>query len=410
MTGNWDFGQAFAETSGALQNQDIQQRREPYMLATLEANARLNRAKAKEFEVNVQANETAAKMIQDLSVTGGLEGSSGAAKMAQVFAQAGNPEAAAAMMLRASQMRAQDAHMESAQASMAAARAQEITAKTKRMMDMSERYAGLLSGVSSQQDLDRANMIFMSEFGEETPAAFREYSPDLVRLMQESSLATKDRLKLRIDRQELALRGDDLARKQKLTAKDIQLRDAQIAATKALEKARQQRAARDGKVAGKDVPSPKDSERRAAINLMMDDGVATGMDPETLGIAAYDLAAEARGMVRQNQGLDFGEALQRAFVAAKTRGAYTLKPAGGVKGLFGGTKPGFVPRNVAPPKAVTSLTEVAPLPKGGRFMYQGKVYEKVGDNEARLVPAMAGGRVTGGAPMAAPADEEDEDE
>lgn len=416
MAGNWDFGGAFAETSGALQNQDIQLRREPYMLATLEANARLNRAKATEFEQNLKANDTASKMIQDLSVTGGLDGSAGAGKLAQIYAQAGNPEAAATMMLRASQMRAQEAHVESAQAAGAAARAREVTAQTRRMMDMTERYSGLMQNVNSQQDLDRANMIFMAEFGEETPDAYRTYSPQMVQMLRDASMKRKDVLKAQMDEEELAIKRADLARRQGLTGKDMALRDAQIAATQALENLRKNRATSDGKVGGKDVPSPKDSERRAAINMMADAGVTEGMDDATLASAAYDLAADARGRVRQNPGLDFGMALQRAFVAAKTRGAYTVQRPSGARGVvsdltggrLGGTKTGFIPRNAEAPKPVTSLTEVAPLSKGQRFTYQGKIYEKIGDNEARLVPGAAAGRVIGGAPMTAP--EEDEDE
>lgn len=394
MAGSWDFGGAFASTAGELQQQDIRAAREPASLALLEANADLAKTKAAEAAHEFSAQKQTENLMKQMSVTGLARGSAGATKLAEIFAQAGNPNAASQMMVRASQMSAQEAAAE-------AAKARQNASEAQRSIKMAERYGALLGGVRSQQDLDRANMVFMSEFGEATPPELQRYDPRMVEILRQATMT-------QAERERLALQEADLRRRQGDSEKLRQLRAAQTAAAEALAEQRREKGKVDKKVGGKDIASPTKSQQQAATDLMIADGVHGQMSENDRKVAAFDLASYAKSLQRQNPALDFSQALQRAFVEEKSRGAYVKQDLSFGDKAWNAVsktpKPGtkFNPR-VTQPKLVKSLDEVTALPDGASFTVNGKTYEKLPGGKARLLTRVGAGPVLG-------ADEEDDDE
>ena len=369
---DWNFGQAFAQTAGALQQQDMERAREPYNIAHLQSLARLQNAQAGEAEMRLESEREMSRIMSQMSATGGLQGSAGLSKLAEVAARAGNPTMSSNLALRASQMRTQEARQ-------AADEARQQREQFQRESAVATRYAALLQGVRSQQDLDAVNQMFEQEHeGEQAP--LRQYDPQHIRLMlqalQKVGEAKKEKL-AELDQQ----------RKEKDSAALRDLRRSQKAAADALAENRRNRQAGAAKVGGREIGAPDDKQRRAAEDILKREGVMKDLDVDAGRTAAFDLASIARGLQRQNPALDYAQALQRAFVEEKKRGAYLTAPP---KKMLGFDVPGsgkrqYTPRGEPAVPAITSEADLMKQPKGARVTSGGKLYEITGPGKGRLV-------------------------
>ena len=385
---DWNFGQAFAQTAGALQRQDIEEKEAPSRIAHTAALARLQNSQAAEAEMRLNADRETARLISQTGLGTGSPSEQGT-KLAEILARAGNPTAASQALTRVAQMKTQETRA-------AADAARQQREQATRTITMARRYAELLQSVQSQQDLDKVNMIMTQEAGEEIPPQMRTYDPRLVKTLITASMTAAQRA-------ELALKQEDLARKEQDSRSRRALNDARIEATRALRDVRESKLGADRKVGGKDVPSPRPKEIGAAEDVLKREGLWNPKDSESWRSAAYDLAAYAHGLQRQNPNLDYGQALQRAFVEEKARGAYAL----GRSDDKGGQR--YTPRGQdvgtkTAPVEVRSKADVERLPAGAYFTIGGKTYKNLGNGKAELLERVRSGKVT------QPADADDEDE
>lgn len=319
---DWDFGGAYVRTAGALQNMEQQQQLFPLTMQHEQATTRLNNANAAIAEQRVQADKNMADLMQGMTIADGESNSGITMKMAGVAMKAGDAVTARDLLLRASQMHADEAR----QAQTAA-----MTAKYQSDMriKVADRYHQLLSGVRSQADLDAANFMFQSEFGQ--PGVVTTYDPNAIGVVQQSLLKAKDRI---YADHLAAVEGQADRRISNTQDYRAQLLDIRRAA-----EARRAAAAQDKtKNAGKDVGSPGKVEIDSARDLLDREGKSQGLDAGSQRTAAFDLASRARALRRQNPGLDAGEAMQRALVDQVNDGYFSVQKATGLNGLLGRTK------------------------------------------------------------------------
>jgi hypothetical protein len=364
---DWDFGGAFARTAGEFQRQDIEAREAPARLDHLQSLARLQRAQAGEAEQRAETERRSAAAIGQLSFGPDAKPSQHALKIAEAYAGAGNPVAAERILSHASAMQG---HEEQAQTRQA--QAKHLAAQDT--LQRADLYGRLMEGVRSQADLDRANLIYASQTGEEIPEWGRTYDEGQMGIILGATRNHQRQLQIQMQKEEEARKAAADAERARHN-KALETVAAARAATAAA------KAGADKKDSGKDIPSPKKTEIDSARHLLQREGLWDGMDEAVRRSAADDLAAYARGLQRQNRNLDFGAALQRAYDEERQRGAYVTpqpKSVGRFNIPFTGGKGTISPRGAAPVE-VGSLEELSKQKAGAIVKIKGKTYKYLGN-------------------------------
>lgn len=339
----WNFGGAFAETEGTLQ-QNAQKReafpleqkkrmqdlaagqveldQAPIKAEQVRAAARLNNANASILENTLATTQRMSRLSQGFELKEGESPSAALLRLAALAAKGGDGGAAQELIKNAAQAQASEA--------LTALRGVQMTREEARLQaKMAERYGQLLGTVRGPEDFARANAAFEQEFGEVAPQM--EYDPEMVRVLRDSAIKYRDQvyaehLKVTEEQAERRIRDNRNYRGAILQIR----RDAETRKAKAAEA--------DDKNAGKDVGAPTRHEITYAENMTKLEPKTKDMAPEDRRVAAFDIAARAKGLRRNNPGLSADEAAARAFAEMQAEGYFSTMEQSGLRGVFGGTR------------------------------------------------------------------------
>lgn len=275
-----------------------------------QALTRLANAQAGTAEFNLQGEQAAAAALAKASAGGGgkaagsnpLWGVSDALLNAGLFTKGMQAANYASMQdSRAATARAAESRQ---------THYQYVAAKDK--LDLIGR---LYSEVTDQASLDAANAAYVRQFQEMPSWAEAPYSPDLVKGIQSESLNTKQRMDLAFKQRDEQRREADSSslRSYRAFMKDYHSRMAD-------------EATRRGDISEKNAGSkgalmPAKQEILDAAKLVQKD--FPSLPAEDAQLAGRIIASRARMILRNNRGLDAGQALQRAY--EQERGAGSLQ-------------------------------------------------------------------------------------
>ena len=282
----------------------------------------------------------------------------------------GQPGAAAKLGAQAAQIRAHEAQ---AAASDALAGERQVKAETA----MVERAVNIYRNVKDQKSWDQANMMFSQLFPDQNnPLAGVPYSPQNVQLMQDSLLKEKDRRELAIKdrvRQAQDRNVDSLVQYREFR-KTILERNAadRERRTDALEK--------NGGKTGRSTPvgAPTPNDLAAAGRLLesrLDGPIA---DEEERKAASYQIAAEAKAILKSVPGIDMNTAMERAVTSAIKSGDFAATTSWGraaSKFVGGGKTPETAVKATKNTQFQAGRYYIGPSGKVARF--DGKNFEVV---------------------------------
>lgn len=265
-------------------------------------------------------------------------------RVASIQAQAGQITAAGATMNRASAAAAHEAASRAQLVAQGLSEFKMVTAQAKAVAES-------LANVEDQASLDLANAAYEQQYGEPSPMAGKAYDPDEVEQMRTAALSTKDRAQLA--GQQAERMSKDANRRSAIANRlaNQGLNERRLALAK-------EKAAKDKKIAGKDVGSPTTAESLAAERLIQAAGLAEGVELET---AAFDVAAQARALRKGNPGMTMDDALRQALATKQAAGEFTPGDPGKIFGIG---------------KVAPKYNPALPLPKSGKRtdLIPGKVY------------------------------------
>lgn len=176
------------------------------------------------------------------------------------------------------------------------------------------RFAGMMDGVTDQDTWTRANQTYKAAFGKDSPYANQPYDPEVVASIKANALTAKQKT-------DVDLAAKQEARRQATAASTAAHRAVQDETARADLRLRQAREDRLAKAGGKDVGSPNTAETKAASRLLQ---AQPGLvSDEDLEVAAFDVAAQARGKRRANPGLTSDEAIRQVIAEKRAAGDFT---------------------------------------------------------------------------------------
>jgi len=300
----------------------------------------LNSAQAAQMNAKTAMEQKSAALLSQALGSGLIPGAEATMSqrlmgLSNIEAQAGNVVKAGDMMKAAS---AAQAHEETARAAIVRQGIDQFKSNAARATAI----ASTLEGVTDQASWDAANARFEQQFQVTSPYKNLPYDPQFVEQLKSAAMTEYEKANVGI-RQADELSKDANRRSQI----EHRLAMAEFAAQR--EARARQKAIDDKKLAGKDVGSPTPDERRAAKLLISSEGLAVGDD---LDRAAFDVAAEARGLRKGNPGMTMDIALQRALKAKRDNGDFTAGESGTLG--FGKKPPTYAPAQDLPASGKTS--------------------------------------------------------
>lgn len=176
-----------------------------------------------------------------------------------------------------------------------------------------EQAANLFRGARSQQDWDAANMMFAQAFPKaENPFASLAFTPENAQLAGRVMLSEKERLQSEDAKERTGILKRNADSLEALRA----ARSRYLADRIQNDREREKRLAKNGGKAGRETPvgSPSKMDIIAAGQLL-ESRLEFPLEEEDAKVAAYDVAAEARALMKANPGLSAKEARERAVTA-----------------------------------------------------------------------------------------------
>lgn len=322
-------------------------------LAGLPAKQRLTEAQAGAAELELSNERSMARLMQQAAANDG-HGVGKGGSIGDTFEDLGRLAMKAGLTTKATEFSKTGAYLraqESLQQSrVAAQRVNELKAAGTRM----DLFGRLLTDVTDEDSWNRANLMYQLESGAPSMWAGLPYSPDLVQRLRTGAMSVKDQIAEQ-------LRGEENASKERsrraLAAHRLQIEGIQKDRNRIMEE-REKRISKGG--SGKAVTGPAKAEVDQAVRLVKGD-FKDLPDSDYLN-AAYEVAAEAKSLRRQNPALDANTAIQQAYLKAKSRGDFKEIQE---KGLLRSTKrTQFVGGGRSPETALSIPGDRSQLVKG----------------------------------------------
>jgi hypothetical protein len=341
MAGEFDFGGAYADTERTL----LQNNQAPDDLEHIRSISRINNANAGILEDRRAAEGRLADVLrQTQPIDTSQPMSSQLLRLGGQAMQAGDVQTGRQLLVNSTQARAAEAREKYSQSL-------GIGRQTKRDLDLANYYYQLLGGVKDQQTLDMANREFERVSREPTPQEFQVYDPQRIAMARQGLMTMRDQLRLRHDQIIEGLRRDSLD--ERTSYHDLVLEQRAAEAEQRAERAKRNRAN-----AGKDVGSPTRDEVAQADAILQREGHAKSMDAQQRKTAAFDLAARARA-IRKQENIDSATAYQRAFQEMVAGGDFAVQAATGLqrflpqgmqtqRSTYGQPRPGNTPQRAIP--------------------------------------------------------------
>lgn len=265
-----------------------------------------------EQELNSE-RQMAALMQQAMMGQGGPgEGSSSVLpfdSLARAAAGAGLIGKAQELAKTAALLRQRDA----AAASSSASRAKNMLEAQREQINL---FGQTFGAATDESSWARASDLYTFSTGQESPFSGVPYSEELVQQLNQNAQTTKER----IDAEEKRLSSLELNAYRNVRLDQI---DTQNDIREANLRLAREREARLKKAGGKGTASPATAEVDQARRLIAKDYPGLG---DGLGEAAYDIAAEARSLRRDNSSLSAAQALQQAYNSAVQAGDIQKSP------------------------------------------------------------------------------------
>lgn len=309
----------------------------PAQKSQAEAHARLYGAQAAEKEAEVRTQEKVSAALSGMSMgEGTADPSDTLDRIGMLQVQSGALKAGGETLSRAASIRARDARAMN-QAAATALSELRAAGETLKMT------GGIAGSIRDQASLDQARILGAAnglDFSQ-IPQDYASAAPILAQLAEASMTRA----------QQVAGRAREIEAEARRTSEADQRRTR--SSTRVVNEARvrdiESRIDARGKNLGKPVGSANTQEVRQATAFIQQQTGGAKFDPLELTAGAADLANTARGLMKRNPGLDFGQAMGQAFNAED----WALD-----KGLTGLGKPtakrsGKSPRSALPaPKAL----------------------------------------------------------
>lgn len=345
-----DLGMSFLAPIRQQQIIDQQEKLAPVELAQKAGQVRLQAAQTSEIEQKVEGEKRASALMAQ-AVGSGLVPSDGDATISEKLMRMASINVAAGRVTEAGKLMG---HAATAAASEAEARARLVQQGINLFKSSEERakaFSESLANVEDQASLDLANAVWQQQYGQPSPLAGKAYDPEIVEQMRLAAISTKDQA-------ELAGKTAERMSKDANRKSLIQNRQANLEINEQMLRLAKEKAAKDRKIAGKDVGSPTTAESAAAERLIQAAGLAEGVELET---AAFDVAAQARALRKGNPGMTMDDALRQALATKQAAGEFTPGDPGKIFGIG---------------KVAPKYNPALPLPKSGKRtdLVAGKVY------------------------------------
>lgn len=240
---------------------------------------------------------------------------------ANLAMKTGRPEKAAKMLATVEQVRVRQGAQEKTMQAMAAREQKE---KVERL----SRFASLAADVTDEAGWQRANMSYQLATGEESPMAKIPWRPGLNRDLVAASMTAKDRREDERKERESANKASYYKTRLAHEARRTALAERNTAL-------RERRATVQEKNGGaKPLGVPLERDVTYAKTFLKD----MDLTADDLTNTAYDVAIEAKEMMRRVPGLSMSEASARAVEARVKSG--DLRPGKKATSIFGGRTPG----------------------------------------------------------------------
>lgn len=269
-------------------------------------------------------------------------------EQADLAMQMGDVAKASQILARLSQADSRDALVDSRRATADKATFETATAKLDRAIRLAQ-------GAQSQEEWDAARGMYMSLFGEDNDMFKVPFSPATRDQLVNSAVDFKT--KLTDEYRQSRLEQIDTAEARRQSYQDSMLELARRRVRIA-----EERLHRVGKAgAGRPDKAPNRDQRGAAMRRIAQDWQGKLGDAD-LSLAADSIAMGANALVRQNPGLSYGDALERAYAAQKPNFASIERP-----GMLGGILPN---QN----KFIPNLHKALPTPNTAAGLRKGRLY------------------------------------
>jgi len=214
--------------------------------------------------------------------------------------------------------------------------------------------SSLYDGVQDQAGFDRAGANFARLLGVPSPLTGMQYSPELVRKLQQFGTTQAQRLKAQLDELEAESRNAN-------RESAIKFRNFRRGILETDADTRRQREERLAKVGGgKGIAAPTAAERKLAESLIGQEFPDLADRGDELGPAAYAVASRAKALQRSNRALDSDQAVRQAFALEKESGNFQS-----VDGAY---------KTLGFPRTGTKYMQPEPLPSDRTKLVAGKRY------------------------------------
>lgn len=274
------------------------------------------------------------------------------------------------------------------------ATATQAATENVRLLQGVRQQANILSetvGTAKDEDSWRiGNELYRSRMGEPSPYADMPYSPELVDQINKSAMTANQRATEAERALTRRATKDYRDRRLKQIDKQNDIRDKRLD----IERNREDRLAKGG--GGKSVVRPSDGEIKAAKTLI------TKEFPDIEGAqdAAYNIASEARALMRANPALDSSTAISQAYQAARANGDFTSVDGAfgtrfGRKTTYGSGKSSASPRSLPMAEGKIDAGKLKPKtwymsPQGVPGMWTGRGFVLAGPSSSTGAPGEDG--------------------
>lgn len=358
-----DLGGAFLGPIATQQKMEQSEAMAPLLRAHEAATTRLDIAQASNLEEKAKTEKLAGAAMAQALGSGGVGATGGTPSkmsttllgMAQIWSSSGSPAKAQEAMKEA----VAAARVETDQEKNAETKALHAYTQKKAFLDMAGQR---LQAVRGPEDWDKINSDIERTTGKASPWKDLPYDPFFIMTLQDSLTKSKDQADRARHDVEMASKLRSEAEKRRAGLVRDQLRDREVTI-------KEGKAGADKKVGGKDMGEPTTGARTQAASLIKLLPEAEGLDDETLKLAAYDVAAQARALRQKNPALTPDEALRQAVGDKRASGDFTRADATPPKKVAGVEVP------LTGSKGKASYQPTSPLPESRAKLEVGKRYK-----------------------------------
>ncbi|MGH7745860.1 MAG: hypothetical protein ACREQ5_13925, partial [Candidatus Dormibacteria bacterium] len=280
-----------------------------------QALTRLGNAEAATQETRLQQEQAAQQIMQKFAaerqaqhgIQTGEQQVAGMRELSNRLMQAGLYSPAMAITKEVAGI---DEKVQQTRTSLATQKYRELQSQEKAVTDLHN----LVSGINSPEDFQQAKMVWMSDHpNDPIPAEFKDYNPQLIHYLQQTTKTGLDRLKENRLQLDLDFRRTQLEHKDANEKAD---RDQRRETARMNREAADRRAKSIGKTPVVGMPSSTLISVAESLiakdypNLPKDVIVGKDMAAST---AAFDIASDAKALLANNRGMSPSEAVTQAY-------------------------------------------------------------------------------------------------